>query len=315
MKILLTGAGGFIGSALLPLLVQRGHTVRALYRSRVATSGSDADGLPPGVEILQGDLADEVLCQQASAGIHTIIHLAGQAHVQCSQQTHLRNGYETACRLAKAAVRAGVQHFVFISSTKANFPSHSAYAALKLATENHLLDLHHRGELQVTCLRPALVYGPGMKGNLATLLRWLQRPQLPAFPASTTPLGMISRADCCRAIVAAVETAAADEAALTGRPWELHDGQAYTLQALVRAVRSYQHLPQPLLPIPRVCIQWLAWLAGLSAPLTGSALGPGTYRTLYAEPYRRDDSFNHSTGFWPEQTFYNQLPVLMESMA
>lgn len=303
MKILLTGAGGFIGSALLPLLVERGHGVRALYRSSMPV-------LQAGVENIQGDLADEILCRQICQGVDAVIHLAGQAHVQCSKGSHIRNTYETTSKLAKSAGEEGVQQFIYISSTKANYPAHSAYAAIKLATETHLLQLHAHGDLKVVCLRPALVYGAGMKGNLATLLRWLQRPRLPVFPGSSTPLGMISREDCCQAIVTALECGM-----VAGRSWELHDGQDYTLESLVQAVRNYLALPQPLLTVPRACMQVAAWLASVSAPFTGISVGLGTYRAMYAEPYRRDDSFSQHTGFHPQQTFYNQLPALMESIA
>ncbi len=299
----MTGAGGFIGSALLPLLLQRGHAVVALYRSSMPAPQA-------GVENIEGDLADETLCRQICQGVDAIIHLAGQAHVQCSKGSHIRNTYQTTSKLAKAASSAGVQLFIYISSTKANYPSHSSYAAIKLATEQHLLQLHARGDLKVACLRPALVYGPGMKGSLTTLLRWLQRPRLPAFPGSSTPLGMISREDCCRAILAAVESGA-----VAGRSWELHDGQAYTLESLGRAVRRSKALPLPLLRVPRVVMHLLAWLASASAPLTGVPLGLGTYRALYTEPYRYDDSFSQLTGFRPQQTFYTQLPALMESIA
>lgn len=303
MRILVTGAGGFIGSALLPLLVQRGHAVRALYRSSMPAAQE-------GIESMQGDLADAELCRRICQGMDAIIHLAGEAHVQSSREAHIRNTYEATIKLAECASQEGLQLFIYISSSKANYPSHSSYAAIKLATETRLLELHARGEIGVACLRPALVYGAGMKGNLATLLRWLQRPRLPVFPRSSMPLGMISREDCCKAIVAALECGK-----VAGRSWELHDGQAYTLESLVQAVRNYLALPLPLLTVPRSCMQLAAWLASLVAPLTGAALGLGTYRALYAEPYQRDDSFSELTGCHPQHTFYTQLPGLMESIA
>ncbi len=304
MHVLLTGSAGFLGSALLRQLLAAGHTVRALYRSALPAT------VPAGVEAVQGDLLDEPLCRQLCTGIDTIIHLAGQAHVHSTAQDQQRNTFEATATLARAAVAQKVAGFIYISSSKANYPTHSPYAAAKLAAEEYLLGLHARAGLAVTCLRPALVYGPGMQGNLGTLLRWLRRPHLPLFPVSHTPMGMIAREDCCSAIVAALTCPA-----LQGRVWELHDGQHYTLDALVRSVRQYLGLPPPLLGLPRFCVQWAAWLAGLSAPLTGLALGVGTYRALYAEPHSFDDGFHRVTGFRPQHSFHSQLPALMESIA
>ena len=304
LRILLTGASGFLGSALLPQLLDRGHTVRALYRSTLP------DQVPPGVEALQGDLQDEALCHSLCQDIDAVIHLAAHAHVRSSAQDQRRNTFDATCTLAAAAAATQVQNFVYISSSKARFPTHSPYAAAKLAAEQHLLALHARGTLPVICLRPSLVFGPGMRGNLATLLRLLQRPYLPLFPAAAQPMGMIAREDCCAAIALALQ-----HPALQGHTWELHDGQHYTLDALVRSTRAHLQLPPPDLALPRVCVKWAANLASLSAPLTGLALGMGTYRALYEEPYTFDTAFCEHTGYCPQQSFQSQLPTLMESLA
>lgn len=304
LRILLTGAGGFIGTALLPQLLAAGHTVRALYHRAVPTQ------LPGGVDAQQGDLLDAGLCRQLCQGMDLVLHLAGRAHVGGSEADQQRNTLDATRVLADAAVLAGVDRFVFVSSSKARFPAHSPYAAAKRAAEDLLLERHARGELQVLCLRPALVYGPGMRGNLATLLRLLRRPFLPLFPGSTVPLGMIAREDCCRAILCALQTEA-----LAGGVWELHDGEAHTLDSIVHEVRSWLQLPPPRLRLPRFCVQLAAGLAGLSAPLTGSSIGPGTFRALYAEPCEQDERFARLTGFHPQHSFRSQLPALMESIA
>lgn len=304
LHILVTGAGGFIGSALLPLLLAAGHPVRALYHSTVPAL------LPAGVEPLQGDLLDPALCRQACRDIDCVIHLAGQAHVGSSEAEQQRSTLELTRLLAQAAAAAAVQRFVYISSAKARFPQHSPYAAAKRAAEELLLQLHAAGTLPVVCLRPALVYGPGMRGNLATLLRLLRRPFLPVFPGSALPMGLIAREDCCAAIVAALQPPA-----LLGGVWELHDGEVHSLDSLVREVRGLLGLRAPALRLPRICVQLAAGLAGLSAAVTGTALGPGTYRALYAEPYSHDKRFSQCSGFRPQHSFRSRLPALMESIA
>jgi len=303
MKLLLTGAGGFLGSVLLQMMNAGSFQVRALYRMLPTPR-------PPGdIEFLFGDLCDESLCKQSCAGIDIIVHLAGQAHVQSSKGSHIRNTYETSSNLVKAAVAQGVKKIIYISSTKANYPLHSPYAEVKLATEQMLLNLHHTGDIQVVCLRPALVYGPGMRGNLATLLKLLKCSTLPAFPASSIPLGMIGLEDCCKAIMLAQE-----QKGLAGFSWELNDGHVHTLNLLVMQVREYLGLAPPWLHLPEVSVKLAAKLAELSSPLIGTSIGMGTYRGLYKEPYKPDTRFAELTGFKPQQTFHNQLSVLMESM-
>jgi UDP-glucose 4-epimerase len=304
MRILLTGANGFIGSALLPLLAAGPHELRALYRSRAPAV------LPPGVEAMQGDLLQEGVCERACEGIDVIIHLAAQAHAGSSAAQQQRDTLECTRRLAEAACRAGVQRFLYISSSKAAYPAHSAYAAAKRAAEDLLLDLHASRQLRVVCLRPALVYGPGMRGNLATLLRLLRRRFLPLFPASSMPLGMIALQDCCTAIALAL-----DHPELDGSTWDLHDGQHHALDDLVRQTREYLGLPPPLLRLPRICVQLAARLATVSAPLTGVAFGMGTYYALYKEPCALDERFSRATGFRAQHEFRSQLPALMESLA
>lgn len=302
MKLLLTGAGGFIGSALLPALNTSACQIRALYRTPPVSK------LPEVVEVLSGDLCDEDLCIQGCIGVDVIVHLAGQAHVQSSKGSHIRNTYETSSKLVKAALAQGVKKFIYISSTKANYPLHSPYAEVKLATEKMLLNLHAKGDIQVVCLRPSLIYGRGMRGNLATLLKLLRYSALPAFPSSSIPLGMISLQDCCKAIALAL-----NNESLGGASWELNDGQEYSLDALVKQIREYLGFAPPWLHLPEVSVKLAAKLAELSSPLTGTSIGMGTYRGLFKEPYEPDNNFAMKTGFIPQQTFHTELSVLMES--
>lgn len=307
MNVLLTGAGGFIGAALLQHLSTGAHQVRAVYRSALPAAGEAVgNSLGKRTEWRQGDLQNEHFCAQACAGQDVVIHLAGQAYVQGSHAAHSHNTFELTRKLAEAACAQQVSTFIYISSTKANYPRHSAYAQAKRACEEYLLGLHAQRQINVVCLRPALVYGPGMRGNLATLLRLLQRKVLPAFPASVCPLGMISLDDCCLAIVASI-----GNATLAGRCWELNDGQAYSLDTLVRHVRASLGYGAPWLRLPRFSIELVAQLAEFSAPLTGSTIGRGTCRALYEEPYQLDNSFAAASGFTARHTLLTELPALL----
>lgn len=301
MRVLVTGAGGFIGTAMLATLAEYRFDMRALFHQRHPAK------LPPRCQSYTGDLASPEFCRELCKGVDVIVHLAAQAHVSGTRPAHLRNSHRLAVNLAEAAVVAGVKRFIFISSTKANFPDHSPYAAVKRLTEDYLLGLHQRGLLQVLCLRPPLVYGKGMQGNLATLLRVLENPWLLVFIRAANPVGMIGLNDLCHAICAAL-----DKPELYGRVWEVNDGGTYTLSEIVNISLKMQKLRQPIVILPRPIVRLLAFCAELSAPLTHTAFGMGTYRALYEEPYRLDLSYAEATGFVPKQNFYAELPALLE---
>lgn len=266
--------------------------------------------LHPACELVGGTLPDLALEARLCAGVEVVIHAAGLAHVNASAEALNRANFEASVALARAARAAGVRRFLYLSSSKAAWPEHSAYAAGKAATERALLALQVPGGFTVQCLRPALVYGPGMRGNLAVLLRLLKRPRLPLFVHGSNPLGMLSVDDLCGAIQLAAMTEA-----LPGGVWELSDGESYTLDQIVYHVRALLGLPLPRLYLPAALPRVAAVLAGLIAPLYRSSFSMSTWYTLFAERYRHDPAFTRLTGFQPKDSLLAQLPQLLEESA
>ncbi len=300
MKILVTGASGYIGSALVPLLLQQQHQVSVVTRA----AGNLQQPWAEAVTLVEGDLSNEKVCQAAVAGVDAVVHLAGLAHVGASTQNHRQENFLNTQQLARAALAAGVKVFVYQSSSKANFPTHSDYGKFKRASETFLLSLI--SDMQVVCLRPGIVYGTGMRNNLRTLLKLLSKPSLPIFAKSSNAISMVSKNDCCRAIVAAL-----NNKALAGKVWELNDGIPYTLQELVVQVRRRLQLPLPLLYCPRV-LAWLAMAAAGEIPaLRKRGLGLHTWRALYQEQANMNDEFTKVSGMKSSSTFYDALPELL----
>jgi UDP-glucose 4-epimerase len=302
--ILVTGAGGYVGQALLRQLLERDDLlVHAQLRQR---------SLPrelcehPRLVLLQGDLSDPVFCDELCLGVDLIIHLAGRAHTAGTRDAQWTGSHVPTRLLAEAAVRHKVGKFVFLSSIKANAPGQSPYAEVKRLQEELLLDLHQRKQLRVVCLRPALIYGPGMRGNLATLLKLLQKPHLRLLPRPSGEMGLIGLEDCCRAIIAGLEIEA-----LEGQCWQLDDGVRYQVAELFRRVRKQLGLAPPLMWIPRPLVFCATALAELSAPLTGLSIGKGSYATLYLERFRPDPRYGELSGFAPRQEFYRELHSLV----
>jgi nucleoside-diphosphate-sugar epimerase len=136
MRILVTGASGFIGSHLRPALAAAGHELRA------------------GV-----------------AGCDAVVHLANIAHTTASPRELHRVNVEGTLAQAQAAAAAGARRFVYLSSAKAALPA-DAYGHAKRIAEQGLIAMPG---LEPVILRPPLVYGPGVKANFLALMRALDR--------------------------------------------------------------------------------------------------------------------------------------------
>ena len=182
MKILVTGASGFISHALVPRLIQSGHEV-------VATSRNIKTKFPGATVLPIAELGANTDWQEALSKVEVVIHLAARVHVMSDNAPdpmaeNRRINTEGTGKLAKDAAVAGVRHFIFMSTIKVNgetsdlgpFRAYDIpapkdpYAIAKLEAEEILLSTVRHSNMRATIVRPPLVYGPGVKGNFISLL-------------------------------------------------------------------------------------------------------------------------------------------------
>lgn len=252
--VALTGATGFIGRHLLKALTARGYRVRVLLRRPTAMP-------EPCASVLIGDIAKPYNMSEALAGVDAVIHSAGLARTMSGvpEDDYRQFNTDATVRFAKAAKRARVKRFVFLSSIRAQSgPTASgvltedqdarptdAYGRSKLAAERGLAETG----LDWAALRLALVYGPGAGGNIAKLLKLARAPYplpLAGLKARHSLLGLDN-------LVEAVDRILVAPAPLN-RPFIVADPTPVTVAEIVHALRhglgrraGLFYVPPPLL--------------------------------------------------------------------
>jgi uncharacterized protein YbjT (DUF2867 family) len=183
MRILLTGATGLLGGALLGLLLAGGHETRCLVRAESPnTSRLDRQR----VEILHGDAAREEDLYRALRGADALLHVAG---------------IEYAPPVVRAACRAGVERVLVVGSTSA----HSAYA-FRSGPKLRMEELVRGSGLAWTILRPSMIYGSERDKNVHRLLRFLDRsPVFPVFGPGMNLWQPVYHEDCASGVLEALE--------------------------------------------------------------------------------------------------------------
>jgi nucleoside-diphosphate-sugar epimerase len=186
-KVLVTGAGGFVGRMLCKELAHRGYQVRAAMRSHGQLSAN-------GETAIVGNIDAGTKWADALRGVDTVIHLAARVHVMKEKAADpltefLKVNLYGTSNLAQQAAGAGVKRLVYVSSVKVNGETTDAqpfaetdepdpqdpYAVSKLQAEQVLQRISDETGLEVVIVRPPLVYGPGVKGNFLRLLAAIDR--------------------------------------------------------------------------------------------------------------------------------------------
>ncbi|NWG24068.1 MAG: NAD-dependent epimerase/dehydratase family protein [Pseudorhodoplanes sp.] len=177
-RILVTGATGFVGRSLALALAEAGGQVRAAARDTAQVPHA------PGIEPVRlPDLATPFDWKPLLAGVDIVVHLAGIAHADraTALERYDRVNHQATAELAQAAAASGISRLIFMSSIRAQAGASSpdvlredaaprptdAYGRSKLAAEEAV----RLSGVPFTILRPVVIYGPGLKGNLASLLR------------------------------------------------------------------------------------------------------------------------------------------------
>jgi uncharacterized protein YbjT (DUF2867 family) len=234
--ILLTGASGTVGRALLPLLLGAGHDVRALVRDPRGLGRHRVD-----VQIALGDLArlgDRHLQRQALRGAETVIHLAAAIRDEPHTRVEELNGLATA-RLLRAAERAGVGRFVFFSALGASEFQRTRFFRAKALAEEAVAE----SPLATTIFAPSIVYDPGDRW-VRLMKRLALLPVLPISGPGKARFEPIWAHDVARCVMASLER---DEGKAR---YELAGPQTLDYDEIALAVARATGRQRPLVHVP-----------------------------------------------------------------
>lgn len=261
--IAITGAGGFIGTALTSRLRETKRRFRGIVRAPKFLQAPAPD------YHAVSDLAqasDDALAH-ALAGARAVVHLAGRAHVMHDPLRNPLVAYREANvvatrRVAEAAARAGVKRFLFVSTVKVNgdvtLPGHpfhesdapaprEAYGRTKWEAEQALTEVARASGMSSFVLRPPLVYGPWVRGNFLALWRAVER-------GVPLPLGRIDNrrnllyvGNLVHAIIALLDAPQDDSGT-----WLIADRESVSTPELVNRIAAALKIPSPIsqLPVP-----------------------------------------------------------------
>lgn len=268
MKIAVSGATGFVGSALCRHLMANNHVVVPAVRH---ASGLDR-------EMVVGKIDAVTDWNLALTGCEAVVHLAARVHVMNDKAQnplvlYRANNTDATLNLARQAARSGVKRFVFISTIKVNGEGRDEpyrendvpapedpYAISKWEAEQGLQRIAQETGMEVVILRPPLVYGPGVKANFRRLLDVVARGWLLPLGAIKNCRSLLYLGNFVDAIRVCIEHPAA-----AGQTFMVDDGQPVSTPELVRAVARAMGRPARLLAVPVSVFEFVGKLLGKRA--------------------------------------------------
>ncbi|GGK73271.1 UDP-glucose 4-epimerase family protein [Amphritea balenae] len=292
MRIFLTGSSGFVGGVILDRLVAQSVESYALHRTDVIcipdgvtkllgdlTDLSDIKNASVGSDVYsdQSTVDPAFVLDMALANSDVVIHAAARAHIMKDEVAeplaeYRRLNVEGTINLAQQAAIAGVQRFIFISSIKVNGEQtpldqpfmaddapapHGAYGISKWEAEEGLKQLATETGMEVVIIRPPLVYGAGVKGNLASMIKLVTK-------GVPLPLGAVHNQRSLVAVDNLVDLiiTCIDHPAAANQVFLVSDGHDLSTTNLLRGVASAMGKSSRLLPVPSFILMLAGTLLG-----------------------------------------------------
>jgi len=271
MKVLVTGATGFVGSELIRQLAARALDVVGCVRSADSV-------LPVGVErFVVDDLTKiDINWPLVLGSVDVVVHAAARAHIMNDEVLDPLSEFrkvncDATLRLARAAAESGVKRFVFISSIGVNgcittqpfkeldnAHPHSPYAVSKYEAEQGLFEIGQETDMEVVIIRPPLIYGANAPGNFGSLMKWMQKGIPLPFGAIHNKRSLVALDNLVNFIALCADRNKSPKAA--NEVFLISDNEDVSTTELLRKVASAFGKRSWLTPIP---VSWMTFAAKL----------------------------------------------------
>ena len=278
--ILVTGAAGFVGKDVVRRLLKNGWRVKAMSRRASSTSFEFNERL----ELVRADMRDECSLRQAVAGVAVVVHLAAvKSDEPESDDVNIRG----AERLVKMCQTAGCGRIINVSTQSVEIARKGKYARTKSAAEKTL----HSSDLQVTTLRPSVVYGEEESGVFGTVLKSVRRlPVVPVLGDGSWISAPVYVGDVSKAIIACIES---DNT--IGKIYSVGGPECINFDTLIDRICSALGVRRRKLHIPFGLSLWTARILVALWPkcaiTVSNVLGSNQSTKLDIEPARKDFGF------------------------
>jgi UDP-N-acetyl-alpha-D-quinovosamine dehydrogenase len=249
--------------------------VRPVFRNETSVVRTGRTTLPAVIQSLEGAAVD---WSAALRGVNAVVHCAARVHLMNETEPDTLAAFrkvnvDGTLNLAQQAARAGVSRFVFISSIKVNGEStmhgraytaddvpapEDAYGISKTEAETGLRHLGKQAAMEITIIRPVLVYGPGVKANFLSMMRWVRSGvPLPLGCVTENLRSMVALDNLVDLILTCV-----DHPKAANQTFLVSDGEDVSTVGLLRRMGTAMGCPVRLFPVP-------VWLLKLAARLLG----------------------------------------------
>lgn len=275
MQVAITGATGLVGQALCSTLSPHDFLIRAIVRStKIQLKPSNFEIAPI------GEINGQTDWFNALKDVDCVVHCAARAHVMDETEAVSLAAYRAVNvdgtrRLAGQAVESGVKRLVYLSSIKVNGEQTStgvgftasdfakpedSYGISKWEAEQALLEIAASTGLEVVIIRPPLVYGPGVKGNFHSMLKWLSRGIPLPLGAIYNMRSLVGIDNLLDLIITCI-----DHPAAANQTFLVRDGEDLSTTDLLHRLGKALHKPARLLPVPASVFEVTAQLVGKKA--------------------------------------------------
>lgn len=319
MRVVVTGATGFIGRYLVDALLKQGAHITILSRCPASTGARD-------YKTVVGDLTQPATINTLCRNIDTVFHLGGHAHaVDLPEGKDAKTIYNVTVEgtraLLEQAISCGVRRFVLFSSVKTmgeggdacldensrGMPA-SLYGKAKRAAENIVMEADRGGLLSSTILRLPMVYGPGCKGNLPRMIQAIQRGRFPPLPETGNKRSLVDVRDVVQAALLAVTNPVA-----AGKIYIVTDGQAYSTRQIYEWISEAAEVSVPRWIIPLSVLRVAAYVGDNIGRITGRRFIFDTpaFEKLTGSAWYSSEKISRELNYRPIHTLKNSLPAMV----